>query len=58
MHLTGARPSAIDMQDAVRMVLEAYRTFSPKLADLAQQVLLIVHIDAPQDQANWAGVLL
>lgn len=33
-------------RDAVRMVLEAYRAFSPRLADLAQRVLDDRHIDA------------
>jgi oligoendopeptidase F len=32
--------------DAVRMVLEAYRGFSPQLADLAEQVVDEHHIDA------------
>jgi len=33
-------------QDAVRMVLDAYRGFSPQLADLAEQVVHERHIDA------------
>jgi len=33
-------------QDAVRMVLEAYRGFSPQLADLAERVVRERHIDA------------
>ena len=33
-------------QDAVRMVLEAYRGFSPQLADLAERVIHERHIDA------------
>jgi oligoendopeptidase F len=33
-------------QDAVRMVLEAYRGFSPQLADLAERVLRERHVDA------------
>ncbi len=33
-------------QDAIRMVLEAYRGFSPQLADLAEQVVHEHHIDA------------
>ena len=33
-------------QDAVRMVLEAYRGFSPQLADLAERVVHDRHIDA------------
>lgn len=32
--------------DAVRMVLEAYRSFSPRLADLAERVLVERHLDA------------
>jgi oligoendopeptidase F len=33
-------------QDAVRMVLEAYRGFSPQLADLAKRVIHERHVDA------------
>ncbi len=33
-------------QDAVRMVLEAYRGFSPQLADLAERVVHERHVDA------------
>ncbi|MEW6544946.1 MAG: M3 family oligoendopeptidase [Nitrospirota bacterium] len=33
-------------RDAVRMVLEAYRAFSPRLADLAERVFAERHIDA------------
>jgi oligoendopeptidase F len=33
-------------QDAVRMVLEAYRGFSPQLADLAERVVRERHVDA------------
>jgi oligoendopeptidase F len=33
-------------QDAVRMVLEAYRGFSPQLADLAERVIHERHVDA------------
>jgi oligoendopeptidase F len=33
-------------QDAIRMVLEAYRGFSPQLADLAERVVCERHIDA------------
>jgi oligoendopeptidase F len=33
-------------QDAVRMVLDAYRGFSPQLADLAERVIHERHIDA------------
>lgn len=41
--------------DAVRMVLEAYRKFSPKLADLAQQVFTDRHIDAPTRSGKLGG---
>ena len=33
-------------QDAARMVLDAYRGFSPQLADLAEQVMVEQHVDA------------
>ncbi len=33
--------------DAVKMVIDAYRGFSPRLADLAQQVFTERHVDAP-----------
>ena len=33
-------------QDAIKMVLEAYRGFSPQLADLAERVVVERHIDA------------
>jgi oligoendopeptidase F len=42
-------------QDAVRMVLEAYRGFSPKLADLAQCVLDERHLDAPTRPGKLGG---
>ena len=42
-------------QDAVRMVLEAYRGFSPKLADLAQRVLDERHLDAPTRPGKLGG---
>jgi oligoendopeptidase F len=41
--------------DAVRMVLEAYRGFSPKLADLAEQVVYEHHIDARTRPAKIGG---
>ena len=41
--------------DAVRMVLEAYRGFSPRLADLAQQVFSDGHIDAPTRPGKLGG---
>ena len=42
-------------QDAVRMVLEAYRTFSPKLADLVQRVLDEHHLDAQTRPGKLGG---
>jgi oligoendopeptidase F len=42
-------------QDAVRMVLEAYRGFSPRLADLAQQVFSDRHVDAPTRPGKLGG---
>jgi oligoendopeptidase F len=42
-------------QDAVHMVLEAYRGFSPRLADLAQQVFTDRHIDAPTRAGKLGG---
>ncbi|HEX9156236.1 MAG TPA: M3 family oligoendopeptidase [Nitrospira sp.] len=41
--------------DAARMVLDAYRGFSPRLADLAQQVLAEKHIDAPTRPGKIGG---
>lgn len=41
--------------DAVRLVLEAYRGFSPRLADLAQQVFAERHIDAPTRPGKIGG---
>lgn len=41
--------------DAIRMVLEAYRGFSPKLADLAQRVLDERHLDAPTRPGKIGG---
>ena len=42
-------------QDAVRMVLEAYRAFSPKLADLVQRVLDEHHLDASTRPGKLGG---
>lgn len=41
--------------DAVRMVLEAYRGFSPQLADLAERVFAERHIDAQTRPGKMAG---
>jgi oligoendopeptidase F len=41
--------------DAVNMVLEAYRGFSPRLADLAEQVFTDQHIDAPTRPGKLGG---
>jgi oligoendopeptidase F len=41
--------------DAVKLVLEAYRGFSPRLADLAQQVFADRHIDAPTRSGKIGG---
>jgi len=41
--------------DAVSMVLEAYRGFSPRLADLANQVFRERHIDAPTRPGKIGG---
>ena len=41
--------------DAVNMVLEAYRGFSPRMADLAQQVFTDRHIDAPTRPGKLGG---
>lgn len=41
--------------DAVRMVLDAYRGFSPQLADLAQQVFTDRHIDGPTRPGKLGG---
>jgi oligoendopeptidase F len=41
--------------EAVKMVLEAYRGFSPRLADLAQQVFKDRHIDAPTRPGKMGG---
>jgi oligoendopeptidase F len=41
--------------DAVNMVVTAYRGFSPRLADLAQQVFTDRHIDAPTRPGKLGG---
>lgn len=41
--------------DAVAMVLEAYRDFSPQLADLAEEVFRARHIDAPTRPGKLGG---
>jgi oligoendopeptidase F len=41
--------------EAVRMVLDAYRAFSPRLADLAQQVFTDRHVDAPTRPGKIGG---
>ena len=41
--------------DAVRMVLDAYRGFSPHLADLAEQVFRDRHIDGPTRPGKLGG---
>lgn len=41
--------------DAVNMVLAAYRGFSPRMADLAQQVFTDRHIDAPTRPGKLGG---
>ena len=41
--------------DAVNMVLEAYRGFSSRMADLAQQVFTDRHIDAPTRPGKLGG---
>ncbi len=41
--------------DAVAMVLEAYRGFSPQLADLAEEVFRAKHIDAPTRPGKLGG---
>jgi oligoendopeptidase F len=42
-------------QDAVRMVLAAYRNFSPRLADLAERVVQEHHIDARTKPGKIGG---
>lgn len=41
--------------DAARMVLDAYRGFSPRLADLAEQVFRDRHIDGPTRPGKLGG---
>jgi oligoendopeptidase F len=41
--------------DAVKMVIEAYQGFSPRLADLAHQVFTERHIDAPTRPGKIGG---
>lgn len=41
--------------DAVRMVLDAYRGFSPRLAELAERVVQERHIDAPARPGKLGG---
>lgn len=41
--------------DAAKMVLEAYRGFSPRLADLAEQVFTDHHIDGPTRSGKLGG---
>ncbi len=41
--------------DAVNMVLEAYRGFAPRMADLARQVFNDRHIDAPTRPGKLGG---
>lgn len=41
--------------DAIAMVLEAYRGFSPQLADLAEEVFRARHIDAPTRPGKLGG---
>lgn len=42
-------------QDAVRLVLEAYRSFSPHLADLAEQVFKERHVHARTQPGKMGG---
>jgi oligoendopeptidase F len=41
--------------DAVTMVLDAYRAFSPRLADLAEQVFRDRHVDGPTRAGKLGG---
>jgi oligoendopeptidase F len=52
-HRTEAKKYAY--ADAAAMVLDAYRGFSPRLADLAQQVFTDRHIDAPTKPNKLGG---
>ncbi len=42
-------------QDAVSMVLQAYRAFSPRLAELAERVFVEHHIDARTQKGKMSG---
>lgn len=42
-------------QDAVRMVLEAYKAFSPRMAELAEQVFAERHVDAQTNLGKLSG---
>lgn len=48
-------PKKYRYADAVTMVLEAYRGFSPRLADLAEEVFRARHIDAPTRPGKLGG---
>lgn len=48
-------PKKYRYADAVTMVLEAYRGFSPQLADLAEEVFRAKHIDAPTRPGKLGG---
>jgi oligoendopeptidase F len=50
-----AEPKKYRYADAVTMVLEAYRDFSPQLADLAEEVFRARHIDAPTRPGKLGG---
>ena len=52
-HRTESKP--YKYADAVTMVLDAYRGFSPRLADLAEQVFSDRHIDAPTRPGKLGG---
>lgn len=48
-------PKKYRYADAVTMVIEAYRGFSPQLADLAEEVFRAKHIDAPTRPGKLGG---
>lgn len=48
-------PKRFAYRDAVRMVLDSYRTFSPRMADLAERVFRDRHIDAPTRPGKLGG---
>ncbi len=50
-----AEPKKYRYADAVTMVLEAYRGFSPRLADLAEEIFRARHIDAPTRPGKLGG---